>query len=139
MRSNARHGAVASRESESGARDDSRERGTGDCASSPNPGKSASSEYTDGRAAWDWPSKYPPEARRQINWEAAVLAVLLLLSLAGAGLFLSIASQNEYHVALLGADAYVSFRLVAIFFTGCVGGTTFSIKWLIHSVAKGKW
>ncbi|MFD1330748.1 hypothetical protein ACFQ4O_01915 [Methylopila musalis] len=29
--------------------------------------------------------------------------------------------------------------MLAIFFTGCVGGTTFSIKWLIHSVAKGKW
>jgi hypothetical protein len=30
-------------------------------------------------------------------------------------------------------------KLVSVFFTGCLGGTTFSIKWLMHSVAKGKW
>jgi hypothetical protein len=33
----------------------------------------------------------------------------------------------------------IEFRLLAIFFVGCLGGTTFSIKWLVHSVAKCKW
>ena len=37
------------------------------------------------------------------------------------------------------AKLWISFRLLAIFCTGCVGGVTFSMKWLIHSVAKGKW
>eukprot|EP01032_Pedospumella_encystans_P000293 gene293-331_t len=34
---------------------------------------------------------------------------------------------------------HIELKLIAVFFVGCVGGTTFSIKWLIHSVAKLKW
>jgi hypothetical protein len=33
----------------------------------------------------------------------------------------------------------VECRLLALFFTGCVGGTTFSIKWLVHAAATGRW
>ena len=33
----------------------------------------------------------------------------------------------------------VDARIVAIFLCGNVCGTTFSIKWLIHTVAKGSW
>jgi hypothetical protein len=33
----------------------------------------------------------------------------------------------------------IDFRLLALFFVGGVGGTTFSIKWLIHAVAHGQW
>ncbi len=59
--------------------------------------------------------------------------------LASAGLCLGIAGPQDNTFLLYGADVHVSFRLLAIFFTGGLGGTTFSIKWLIHSVAKGKW
>jgi hypothetical protein len=30
-------------------------------------------------------------------------------------------------------------KLLAVFCTGALGGTTFSIKWLMHSVATGRW
>lgn len=96
-------------------------------------------EYTDGRNPWDWESRYCAEARTQINYEAFALAGLLVVMLFSAGLCLGIAGPRDYFFTLLGADVHVSFRLLAIFFTGCVGGTTFSIKWLIHSVARGKW
>jgi hypothetical protein len=33
----------------------------------------------------------------------------------------------------------VDARIIAVFFCGNVGGTTFSIKWLVHSIAKGSW
>ena len=33
----------------------------------------------------------------------------------------------------------VSSHVVAIYFIGGLGGTTFSIKWLVHACAKGKW
>ena len=97
------------------------------------------SEYNDGRRPGDWKSRYCTEARTQINYEAFALATLLLITLISAGLSLGIAGPRDYFFTLLGADVHVSFRLLAIFSTGCVGGTTFSIKWLIHSVAKGKW
>ncbi len=96
-------------------------------------------DYTDERQPWEWQSRYPPEARRTINQEAAILFALLLVTLLGAGICLGIGGPHDYFFTLLGADVHISFRILAIFFTGCVGGTTFSIKWLIHSAAKGKW
>ena len=96
-------------------------------------------EYTDGRELWEWKSRYSPDARSQINGEAFFLLGLLLFTLVGTGLCLGIAGPRDYFFTLSGADVHVSFRLLTIFFTGCLGGTTFSIKWLIHSVAKGKW
>jgi hypothetical protein len=36
-------------------------------------------------------------------------------------------------------SANIDPRMIVLFFCGAVGGTTFSIKWLIHSVAKGNW
>jgi hypothetical protein len=96
--------------------------------------------YTDGRKPWEWESKYPPEARREITFEARVLSVAFVLLLAIAGIFLGLADQSV-PIALpwIPATLYVNFRVLAIYFVGSVGGLTFSIKWLIHSAAKGKW
>lgn len=96
-------------------------------------------DYTDSRVPWDWSSRYPSEARSQINLEAWILGGLLLLTLLGASLCLGIRDDGTHAFSLGSVDVHVSFRLIAIFLTGCVGGSTFSIKWLIHSVAKGKW
>ena len=95
-------------------------------------------DYTDGRIAWDWTSRFSGEARKLMSTEAATLIVMLLISLIGAGACLGIAGQ-PVSLDLGFAKLWISFRLLAIFFTGCVGGVTFSMKWLIHSVAKGKW
>ncbi len=100
-------------------------------------------EYTDGRLPWDWKSKYPPEARAILKFEAFVLLVILIVSLVISGLFLSLASQSFdiplYVVGQAPLLLHIDCRLLMIFFVGFVGGTTFSIKWLIHSAAKGKW
>ncbi|MBY8823746.1 hypothetical protein [Sphingomonas colocasiae] len=95
-------------------------------------------DYTDGRKPWQWESKYPLEARREMNVETYTLIFMLVISILGAGICLGLADQN-ISISLGNAKLSISFRLLAIFCTGSVGGITFSIKWLIHSVAKGKW
>ena len=65
----------------------------------PSPGH----DYTDNRAPWDWPSKYPPAARKCINTEAAILAVVLVLLLVGARILsLSCWRLLEYRSADFG-------------------------------------
>jgi hypothetical protein len=95
-------------------------------------------EHTDGRPLGDWTSHFPPEARKEINFEAWTLGSLLVVSLIVAGGFLGAATAISE--AVLGPfKCNVSNILVATFATGVVGGTTFSIKWLVHTVAKGTW
>lgn len=112
----------------------------------------AKDEYTDDRKPWEWQSRYPVEAQRSIKAEAIVLAVMLVIvlsfaaicvGLSGAALrvpftFLSpISSSAPTSSDVPGLN--IDFRIMAIFFTGWVGGTTFSIKWLVHAVATGRW
>jgi hypothetical protein len=70
--------------------------------------------------------------------EAFVLLAMLILALTGDGICLGLSDQNM-SIDLGGTKLWISFRFLAIFCTGLLGGVTFSIKWLIHSVAKGKW
>jgi hypothetical protein len=107
----------------------------------PSPGH----DYTDNRLPWDWSSKYPPEARKYINREATLLAIalVLLLVVSGFALCLSGSFSNIAVPISLGSTSVtnmtVDARIVAVFLCGSVGGATFSIKWLVHSVAKGTW
>lgn len=95
--------------------------------------------FTDGRLKGDWKSHFPIEARREIQFEACVLGGLLFITLAAAGASLGLVDAGRRVVPIGSLEIEISFRLLAIFFTGCVGGATFSIKWLVHSVAKEKW
>lgn len=95
-------------------------------------------EYTDGRRAGVWKSKYEPDARKEINGEALFLAAICVALLIACGVSLAFSSQI-WRAAIGGVPFAIDFRLLAIFFLGSLGGVTFSIKWLIHSVAKCKW
>ncbi len=95
-------------------------------------------DYTDDRKPWDWASRYPAEACSRMNTEAGVLVCMLAVALLADGICLGLAGQ-PVSIGVGGPQIWISFRLLAIFFTGCVGGVTFAMKWLIHSVAKGKW
>jgi hypothetical protein len=68
-----------------------------------------------------------------------------------AGIFLCLAGQ-EAQVSLpwnsmrsrsdgsaIPLSLIIHFHIIAIHWVGCVGGTTFSLKWLVHAAAKGKW
>jgi hypothetical protein len=95
-------------------------------------------DYTDGRKPWDWESRYPVEARSLMSTEAMVLIGMLVVALLADGVCLGLAGQ-PVSIGVGGPQIWVSCRLLAIFCTGWLGGVTFSMKWLIHSVAKGKW
>jgi hypothetical protein len=110
----------------------------------------ARDEYTDERALWDWKSRYPADARCGINCEAWALGVWLLVVVSLAALFLSLSGQrlqiplsSVQYAGKAGASVGLvlsfEFRILALFFAGWVGGTTFSIKWLVHAVATGRW
>ena len=106
-------------------------------------------EYTDGRLPGEWESKYPPVARRSMNREAWALGSALLLLLILSGLLIGL-SSHSLRIPMTWLGSWISagssvpmldveFRLLAIFFVGILGGTTFSIKWLVHAAAKSKW
>jgi hypothetical protein len=112
------------------------------------PGRPSDS-YTDGREPWDWKSKFDPEARIEIAYEEKRLLIYLALSLVLAAVSLSIGDQ-EIRISLpfnaASADGNsqqlslaVNCRILAQFFVGWVGGTTFALKWLVHACATGKW
>jgi poly(3-hydroxybutyrate) depolymerase len=67
----------------------------------------------------------------------------LVISLIVGGLLLSVVDESlKYTIQFSSTNAIsvnVQIRILAIFAVGCVGGTTFSIKWLVHAVAKRKW
>ena len=95
-------------------------------------------DYTDGRCLWEWKSRYPSEARREMAIEAVVLMLFLLIS--GCLAARSLGSDQEllkWHI--LDMEIWINFRILAIFFVGWVGGVTFSIKWFVHAIAKGLW
>lgn len=107
-------------------------------------------ELTDGRKIGEWTSRYPSAAREGINFEARILASLIItLSLLSGGLVGMSGETIQVPITWLahsnGSDVVgtptfnLDFRLLAIFFVGSLGGTTFSIKWLVHAVAKGTW
>ncbi|MBL8550447.1 MAG: hypothetical protein JNJ73_10705 [Hyphomonadaceae bacterium] len=95
-------------------------------------------DYTDGRPPGVWRSKYEADARKEINREARFLALICVAVLVSCSVSLACANHT-WRTTLLGVPFAVDFRLLAIFFLGSLGGVTFSIKWLIHSVAKCKW
>jgi hypothetical protein len=114
------------------------------------PGRPVDS-YTDDRRPWEWQSKYPESACVGIAFERKVLLAYLFVSLALSGVFLCLAGQDArialpWNSMASGADGapmalslVINFHIIAIHWVGCVGGTTFSLKWLVHAAAKGKW
>lgn len=92
----------------------------------------------DGRLPWKWQAKYPPEAKSKIDREAILLAVYLVAFLVLSGISAAL-DPSPVNFDLLSAHFVVLPEVVLTYFVGGLGSTTFSIKWLIHSVATGKW
>ena len=98
----------------------------------------APGDYTDGRSPLDWQTKYPPEARRRIRFEALYIGVMFFVF--AAAVFYCLANSSEVPPSPSGSpkDNYLVGCLLA-WFGGTVGGSLFTIKWLYHSVAKRIW
>jgi hypothetical protein len=106
--------------------------------------------YTDGREKADWTTRYPTDAIRGINFEACILVFYLIVLMGITGLLLGLNGQSV-DFPLSGAAAvqsngaagslhlHIDFNFLLTCAVGSLGGTMFSIKWLIHAVAKCKW
>jgi len=94
-------------------------------------------DLTDGRKAFDWKSRYPDEAKKQIRWECAYL--LALLFLAPIGLLLLWLGYPRGWLGLTEAQYPTFAHYTYAWVGGALGGTLFDLKWLYHSVAKGLW
>lgn len=114
----------------------------------PTPGRPAET-YMDGRRPYDWKSKYDPEARVEIAYEEKRLLGYLSMSLALAAFSLMLSGQAIRIPLAFNAvssdgnlqqlSLTISCHILAVFFVGWVGGTTFALKWLVHACATGKW
>lgn len=92
----------------------------------------------DGRKPWDWKAKYPPEAATFINREAKITGAYLAGFVAASAICACLVS-NTVDFSVFGVKFIASPSILLTYFMGGLGSTTFSIKWLIHSVATGKW
>jgi hypothetical protein len=95
-------------------------------------------DLNDGRKPGEWKTRYPEAgARRQIVIEAVGLGFLLIAIPIAILLFWT---GTVRHWLAIGPEEY---RTVATFayawLAGALGGAAFSVKWLIHTVAKRKW
>ena len=93
---------------------------------------------TDGRKRYDWKSKYTdPDAIKEIRKEAWYLGILLLGFPVLMALFwmeyprhLIHLPDHKYRCLLKYGFAWAS---------GSLGGCLFDLKWLYHTVARGRW
>jgi hypothetical protein len=93
-------------------------------------------DEADGRAKYDWRSRYPHEARVEIRLETLYVVTVLALSLlgvlwvwTGAAASLLCPTCNE-----------TALRKYAYFFSsGVLGGSLFGGKYLYYVVARGFW
>ncbi|ESZ70677.1 hypothetical protein X727_12515 [Mesorhizobium sp. L103C119B0] len=102
-------------------------------------------DLTDGRDAGQWRSRYPMSAWCQIGLELVYL--LTFLALAGTAiLYLGICISNtpkgvqSIQIGIFNQAFHrqmIDWVLVVL--SGAVGGLTFDLKWLYHSVAHGFW
>lgn len=114
-----------------GSTEDSQDRLCGD----PDDVGFAPDDPDDGHDPWDWESKWPDAARKRMRHEAAYLVVVFVCSVAGlAALWLLPTLPVRLPAGWPTAEKY-SLAIVG----GALGGTLLSMKWLYHSIAKGKW
>lgn len=93
-----------------------------------------SSDSTDNRAPYDGESRWPEDLQKAQFREGIYLAFLWILGLGGLfGLLLATPASNGCQ----SRDVATSMGLV--FSAGLLGGTTFDMKWLYHTVARGHW
>lgn len=93
------------------------------------------SDLTDGRDKGVWKSRYEKEAVVAINWEKKYLLITFTVSFLLAILFGFLFKECECFL-----DKFNDLEIyIFAFLGGLLGGTVFSIKWLIHCVAKDLW
>lgn len=84
-----------------------------------------------------WQTIYPPEARSLIRTEIIYLAVHIAVGLGALGIIWWFPLERFLEI---NATNFFEFQgYVVAWLGGILGGTTFSMKWLYHALAKGRW
>jgi hypothetical protein len=96
----------------------------------------APADPLDGRALGDWKTRYPG-AQLAIYLEAGYL--MLLLGAGLIGIFLVWHQNLDRWLSINKADSMTFGRVCYVWLGGLIGGTTFAMKWLYHSVARARW
>lgn len=112
-----------------------------DTAPNPKSISGGEDEYlnTDDRALLDWKGHYPEDAKREILYEARVVAGILLLTFGGLlltwrGTAFELLSSGCMTCTRESFDRYAYFYL-----GGQLGGILFGVKYLYKVVARGRW
>jgi hypothetical protein len=96
------------------------------------------SDLTDGRNPGDWKTRYvDSEAQKMIQWERNYLLVLFFLSF-----ILGFLDWLLFVFNCFGIDSnkFINFNIyVFAAIGGLLGGTIYSMKWLVHGIAKTTW
>lgn len=100
------------------------------------PGNGFLSDLTDDRPKGDWDSKYDINAQKGIRWEKKYIIILLVCCLV-IPLIFGIVSNRCFWGFTCDFDNLKKY--IFAWFGGTLGGTLFSLKWLVHSVAKNTW
>jgi len=102
--------------------------------SDPNAG---TADPTDGRNPYDWRTRYPPTASKEIICEAIFLLVAFFSSL-----FLILATWIGWFTSIfqLHPAQILTFKQYAYYAgAGMLGGVAFGIKYFYRTVARGYW
>jgi hypothetical protein len=99
--------------------------------------KTSNNVNTDGREPFDWASKYPPEARKEMRFECGYVLILFvlaftLISLNFFGALYPLFDLDDCQVAQFKYMVYFSSA-------GLLGGTVFGMKYFYRVVARGYW
>ena len=95
---------------------------------------------TDGRKQYDWESKYPERAQKEMKKEAIFIAIILIIAFS---LMIFIVGGLIDKVGnLIGLEAKKTASLEGViiyFFSGLLGGTIFGLKYFYRVVSRGYW
>jgi hypothetical protein len=96
----------------------------------------APADPLDGRTLGDWSTRYSG-TQFWIYSEAGYL--LSLMAASGVVIFLAWHGDAQRWLDVPKANADTFAQVAYVWMGGVLGGTTFSMKWLYHSVARGQW
>ena len=95
---------------------------------------------TDGRKQYDWESKYPECAQKEMKKEAIYIAIILII--AYSLLIIIVGGLIDKVGNMIGLEAKKTASLEGViiyFFSGLLGGTIFGLKYFYRVVSRGYW
>lgn len=95
---------------------------------------------TDGRKQYDWESKYPECAQKEMKKEAIYIAIIRIIAF--SLLIFIVGGLIDKVGNLIGLEAKKTASLEGViiyFFSGLLGGTIFGLKYFYRVVSRGYW